>query len=166
MAGGPMGGTIEIQHALPEHLNELSGLFASVIQRLDIYSDDACREEMLKFSPGKLALRLADDPRSVELAFVGRTIVGFLITEFQSGPIWIHWYGVHQASRRCGVGEAMLQHLIATAPSRGATRIWCDTRTSNVQSIALLQKLNFHRLCELKNHWHHQDYFLWSRDLF
>ena len=160
-----MNGTIEVRYALPEHVRELSELFASVIQWLDIYSDDARREETRKFSAEKLTLRLEDDPRSIELAFLDQTMVGFLITEFQSGPIWIHWYGVGQSGRRAGVGEAMLRHLIATAPGRDATRIWCDTRTNNLQSIALLKKLRFHRLCELKNHWHGQDYFLWSRDL-
>jgi ribosomal protein S18 acetylase RimI-like enzyme len=156
---------IELRYARLEQIDELSTLFTSVVQQLDIYSDDARTEEVLKFSSNRLTRRLADDPRSIELAFVDQKMAGFLITEFQYGPIWMHWYGVHQAARGCGVGETLLKHLIATAPSRGATRLWCDTRTNNVQSIELLKKLGFDRLCELKNHWHGQDYYLWSKDL-
>jgi ribosomal protein S18 acetylase RimI-like enzyme len=163
--GGTMKDGISIRNALPEQSGEASALIVGVIEALDIYSVAARKDEVQKYSPDKLALRIADDPHSVRLAFADQTMAGFLITEFQSGPIWIHWYGVHASARGLGVGEAMLTHLITTAPQRGATRIWCDTRTNNLPSIALLKRLHFHQLCELRNHWHNQDYFLWSRDL-
>lgn len=160
-----MHSTVEIRYATINDIPEIAALFSRVVGPLDIYSEAARSDEIRKFSSTELQRRIADDARAISIVFVKDTLAGFAITEDQSGPVWINWYGVNPDCRGHGVGQAILNHLIASAPDRGATRIWCDTRTNNAGSIALLQKLGFERLCELKNHWHGQDFYLWARDI-
>ncbi|MEH2512832.1 ribosomal protein S18 acetylase RimI-like enzyme [Nitrobacteraceae bacterium AZCC 1564] len=160
-----MNSAIDIRYATAKDVPDIVALFARVVEPLDIYSQAARSDEIAKFSQGELQRRIADDARAISLAFVNNALAGFAITEDQRGPIWIHWYGVNPDVRGHGVGREILQHLIASAPERGGTRIWCDTRTTNVGSIALLKELRFEQLCELKNHWHGQDFYLWSRDI-
>ncbi len=160
-----MNSAIDIQYAMARDADDIVALFARVVEPLDIYSEAARSDEIAKFSHAELRRRIAEDTRAISLAFVNSTLAGFAIIEDQRGPIWINWYGVNPDVRGHGVGRAILQHLITSAPERGGTRIWCDTRTNNVGSIALLKELGFEQLCELKNHWHGQDFYLWSRDI-
>jgi ribosomal protein S18 acetylase RimI-like enzyme len=157
--------TTQIRSAQANDIDEIVMLFSRVVRSLDIYSEESRADEVRKFSSDELALRIDGDPNAVSVAFRDNKLAGFLITEDQHGPIWIHWYGVNPDFRGLGVGEAILKHLISAAPDRKATKIWCDTRTNNIQSISLLEKLNFDRLCEIKNHWHGQDFYLWARDI-
>lgn len=160
-----MNSAIDIRCATAGDVSDIVALFARVVEPLDIYSKAARLDEIGKFSQAELERRIADDTRAIALAFVNNTLAGFAITEDQRGPIWINWYGVNPDCRGHGVGQAILNHLITSAPDREATRIWCDTRTNNASSIAVLKKLGFEQLCELKNHWHGQDFYLWARDL-
>lgn len=160
-----MNSAIDIRYATSGDVNDIVELFARVVEPLEIYSRAARLDEIGKFSQAELQRRIAEDTRAISLAFVNSTLAGFAITEDQRGPIWINWYGVNPDHRGYGVGRAILQHMITSAPERGGTRIWCDTRTNNVGSIALLRELGFKQLCELKNHWHGQDFYLWARDL-
>jgi ribosomal protein S18 acetylase RimI-like enzyme len=160
-----MHSSVDVRYATARDINDIVALFARVVEPLDIYSRAARSDEITKYSHAELQRRIADDARAVSLAFVNGRLAGFAITEDQRGPIWIHWYGVNPDMRGHGVGRAILQHMIASAPERGGTRIWCDTRTNNVGSIALLKELGFEQLCELKSHWHGQDFYLWSRDI-
>lgn len=160
-----MNPAIDIRYATAKDIPDVVALFARVVEPLEIYSQAAHSDEIRKFSQAELRRRIADDACAVSLAFVDNALAGFAITEDQRGPILIHWYGVNPDARGHGVGRAILQHMIASAPERGGTRIWCDTRTTNVASIALLKELGFRQLCELKNHWHGQDFYLWARDI-
>lgn len=160
-----MNSAIDVRYATAKDTPAIVALFARVVEPLDIYSQAARSDEIQKFSQAEIQRRIAEDAHAISLAFVNDTLAGFAITEDQRGPIWIHWYGVNPDCRGQGVGRAILQHMIASAPERGGTRIWCDTRTANVGSIALLKELGFEQLCELKNHWHGQDFYLWSRDI-
>ena len=160
-----MSSAHEIRYATARDVDDIAVLFARVVEPLDIYSQAARSDEIAKFSHAELQRRTADDARAISLAFVNNTLAGFAITEDQRGPIWINWYGVNPDVRGHGVGRAILQHMITSAPERGGTRIWCDTRTNNVGSIALLREVGFTQLCELKNHWHGQDFYLWARDI-
>ena len=160
-----MNSAIDIRYATLGDVNDIVELFARVVEPLDIYSKAARLDEIGKFSQAELQRRIADDTPAISLAFVNSTLAGFAITEDQRGPIWINWYGVNPDYRGQGIGRAILQHMITSAPERGGTRIWCDTRTNNVGSIALLKELRFEQLCELKNHWHGQDFYLWSRNI-
>lgn len=134
-----MNSAVDIRYATARDINDIVALFARVVEPLDIYSRAARSDEIAKYSHAELGRRIADDARAVSLAFVNDALAGFAITEDQRGPIWIHWYGVNPDIRGHRVGRAILQHMITSAPEREGTRIWCDTRTNNIGSIALLQ---------------------------
>jgi len=160
-----MNSAIDIRYATAQDVDGIVALFARVVDPLEIYSQAARSDEIRKFSQAELQRRIAEDACAISLAVVNNVLAGFAITEDQRGPIWINWYGVNPDHRGQGVGRAILQHMIASASERGGTRIWCDTRTNNVASIALLQGLGFEQLCKLKSHWHGQDFYLWARDI-
>jgi ribosomal protein S18 acetylase RimI-like enzyme len=144
---------------------KIAALFSRIVGSLEIYSVESREDEIRKFSPDRIAQLIDSDPDAVSVAFRGAEMAGFLITEDQHGPVRIHWYGVNPDFRGLGLGEAILNYLITAASDRKATKIWCDTRTNNIRSISLLEKLDFVRLCEIKNHWHGQNYYLWARDI-
>ena len=154
---------IHIRYAGEADVGNVLRLFRSVVASLEIYSQSARNGEIAKFSEQELRRRIGGDPKAVTIAFADNSPVGFSITDDQHGPIWIEWYGVHLDLRGFGVGRALINNLIAEAPSRQATKLWCDTRVNNSPSIALFESVGFKKLCELKNHWYEQDFFLWER---
>jgi len=163
--GAALLDTIQIRYALAEDASVVVDLFRAIVDPLDIYTRQARDGEIARFSIAELQSRIARDPKSVALAFIGQSAAGFSITDDQHGPIWIEWYGVDPGIRGAGIGRALIHSLIKQAPTRGATKLWCDTRVNNVSSIALFEHAGFTRLCELKNHWYGQDFFLWERNL-
>jgi ribosomal protein S18 acetylase RimI-like enzyme len=160
-----MNTSTRIRPAHLDDIDQVAMLLSKVVSSLEIYTEESREDEIHKFSSEKLALRIKRDPNAVSVALRDNRLAGFLITEDQHGPIWIHWYGVDPDFRSRSVGEAILRHLISSGRDRKATKIWCDTRTNNIPSISLLEKLNFTRLCEIRNHWYGQDYCLWARDV-
>ena len=49
----------------------------------------------------------------------------------------------HPDHRRCGMGAAVLEHLIAVARSRGCEQLSLEARVSNVPAIALYERYGF-----------------------
>jgi ribosomal protein S18 acetylase RimI-like enzyme len=118
--------------------------------------------ELAKFTAANFARLMANDPASAIVARLDGRLSGFAIVEDEDGPILLDWYGVAPEVRGHGLGEQLIRFVLTDAKRRGATRVWCDTLTSNATSIALLEKLGFNLLCHLPNHWYRQDYFLWE----
>jgi len=154
--------TIAIGFARPADAAEVGALFRAIVAPLELYSEAARAEQLARLTPGAFARHAAADARSVIIARSEGRAAGFALIEDQAGPIWIDWYGVSAEARGQGVGEAILRFIIDDARSRHATRVWCDTRTENTPSNALLTRLGFRQLCRLDKHWHGQDYFLWD----
>ena len=155
-----------IQYATLSQVEIVVDLFRRVVEPLAIYSQEARAGEIQKFSPERLRQLIEGDTRSISIAYLGERPVGFSITDDQHGPIWIDWYGVISEARGKGVGEALINQLLREGPSRGATKLWCDTRDNNGPSIALFKKMGFRQLCELNRHWYGQDFFLWGNGCF
>jgi ribosomal protein S18 acetylase RimI-like enzyme len=153
---------LAIRYASEPDIPTLIQMFGSVVSILDIYSEEARKGEIAKFSEQTFAARIKADRMAVSIAERDGVPVGFCITDDQKGPIWIDWYGALPQARSLGIGSALIQHLIDEMPARKATRIWCDTRTNNTASIGLFEKFGFRRLCRLDNHWYGQDFFLWE----
>ena len=151
-----------IRYAMSGDAGPLRALFAEVVAPLAIYNEAARAHELATFTTAHFATRIAADPHAVMVAEDASGLTGFAVTEDEHGPIWLEWYGVAARARGQGIGEGLLRFLIAQGAARGATRLWCDTRTANTASNALLVKLGFRQLCELKAHWHGQDYYLWE----
>lgn len=49
----------------------------------------------------------------------------------------------HPDARRCGMGAAILEHLIAEATSRGCEQLSLEARVSNTPAIALYERYGF-----------------------
>jgi len=158
-------GQLQIRYARAEDIGQVVKVFRAVVSPLEIYSREAREGSIRKFSERELRSRIRDDPKAVAMALAGEEPVGFSITDDQHGPIWIEWYGVAPGARGMGVGRRLIESLIAEAPGRGGTKLCCDTRVNNLPSMALFEHMGFKKLCELRHHWHGQDFFLWELSL-
>lgn len=137
-------------------------IIQSVIESLPYYNDRAKAEELAKYSETELQALNRLDPDSVLLARIDGTIVGFCLSRYDDGVIWLSWFGVVEGCRQQGVGRALLDALAATLPRRRAHKVWCDTRTENVRSQQVLERAGFRRIVQIANHWYGQDFILWE----
>ncbi|MFZ2491416.1 MAG: GNAT family N-acetyltransferase [Thermoanaerobaculia bacterium] len=140
-----------------------SVLIAAVIADLPYYNERAKRDETAKYAAAELTQLAHDDPDSVLVATMGSQIVGFCISKYDDATIWLSWFGVAPANRSTGMGRRLLEALELTVRRRGAHKIWCDTRTDNVRSQAVIQRFGFRRITEIANHWYGQDFVLWEK---
>ncbi len=139
-------------------------VFLDVIRDIPYYSALAKKDESRKYTVSKLATKLRKDRYSIVCALNGADdIIGFLFNHFDDYTIWLDWFGVSQNERNEGTGMLLLKELIETARQRGCHKIWCDCRTTNEPSKAILDKAGFRRIAEIKNHWYRQDFILWER---
>lgn len=143
-------------------LDALAELMHDVIRPLTIYNDRAIQAELTKYTPGTLRALAAKDPLDVLVARDATGLTGFCISRFDDGTVWLSWFGTAARARCRGVGSSLLAALADTLPARGAHKIWCDSRTDNLKSKAVLERFGFRRLATLTNHWYGQDYFLWE----
>lgn len=141
---------------------ELAILLGRVISDLPYYSDRAKVEEIGKYSESELRDSVDTDSDSVIVARDNGRIVGFCISKYDDGLIWLSWFATDAAYRGRGIGGQLLAALGKTLPHRRAHKLWCDTRTDNVASQHVLERFGFRRIAELTNHWYGQDFFLWE----
>lgn len=142
---------------------ELSELIVQVISSLVYYNEQARKSEIEKYSPSLLKEFVAEDKHSVLIAIKDERIIGFCITYFDDGLIWLSWIGVHADFRRYKVAEKLLLEMEESVQARGSHKIWCDCRTVNNASISLLSGLGYRQICEVNNHWYGQDFILWEK---
>lgn len=138
-------------------------LIARVISSVEYYSPNARAAEIAKYTADRLAAMIRRDTESVLTATLGTDLVGFCITTYDDGLIWLAWFGVDRAARARGIGAALLDAAIVSVKERGCHKIWCDTRTTNTQSKSVLTRAGFHEICTLRNHWYGHDFILWER---
>lgn len=143
-------------------IDALAALMREVIEAIPYYNAAAIRAELEKYGPDQLRALATSDPQAVLVARDGDGITGFCISGDDDATIWLYWFGVAPRARGRGIGLALLAALGASAASRGAHKVWCDSRTENRESIAVLERTGFSRVATLTNHWHNQDYFLWE----
>jgi ribosomal protein S18 acetylase RimI-like enzyme len=60
-----------------------------------------------------------------------------------TGEVEVHLLAVSPASRRTGVGEALMKRVLMEAQGRGATRIVLSTQPAMVAAHALYRKIGF-----------------------
>lgn len=148
-----------------EDAQETAELLDRVVSSLDYYNERARREELAKYTKTQLLQIIQEEPDAVLVARWSGKIVGFCISYYDDGLIWLSWFGVDDACRGQGVGRTLLEALEATAGRRHAHKIWCDTRVPNEKSARVLVAAGFQRLTMLKNHWYGQDFYLWEKPL-
>jgi ribosomal protein S18 acetylase RimI-like enzyme len=141
-------------------------LIRAVISGATVYCPEAINEEVEKYTNDYVQTLIRQDPDSVIVAKSSdNQIVGFCVNHFDSGTIWIDWYGVHPDWRGRNIALMLLDFLSQTAVKRGAHKIWCDSRTDNIASIKTLKKAGFDEICQILDHWYHQDYALYQKFL-
>ena len=145
---------------------KLSKLVYSIIKNTPYYTLKARKEEIRKHNDRALKQYLSDKKYYVCLiALENKEITGFTIGRNEAGVFWADWVGVRKDARRRGVAEALIIEWENRLKRSGVHKIWCDTRTSNEESISLLKKLHYRKLALFKNGWYKQDFFLWEKNL-
>lgn len=153
--------TVELLSA--QDAQSASVLIRQVIATTRYYNVRARREETEKYTRESLRASTAKDPHSVIVAKVAGEVVGFCLSKYDDGLVWLSWFGVHPDWRRRGIGTALLRALERTARTRRCHKLWCDCRASNKESKSVLSQFGFRRICSVKNHWYGQDFILWDR---
>jgi ribosomal protein S18 acetylase RimI-like enzyme len=146
----------------PEEADAVALIVRSIIPTLHYYNERAKQEEVAKYSEGELRGMSREDPASILVARIGGRVVGFCLSRYDDGLIWLSWFGVVPGNRKQGLGRALLDALAATLHERKAHKIWCDTRTDNVRSQQVLEAAGFKRITQIANHWYGQDFILWE----
>ncbi len=146
-----------------DEADAVSELVTSTIRSLSYYNERAQTEEVGKYGPSDLISSLNEDAYSVLLAKENDEIIGFCISKYDDGLVWLAWFGVKASHRNKGVGEKLLTALEGSAPKRRAHKIWCDTRTVNLTAQHVLQKAGYTKIATLENHWYGQDFLLWEK---
>src|SRR2546425_1265648 len=90
------------------------------------YNERAIDTELAKYTVDALRALVARDSQAILVARDGRDVIGFCVSRFDSGTVYLDWFGTAARARGRGVGAALLAALVATVPSRGAHKIWCD----------------------------------------
>ena len=132
------------------------------IEPLQYYNERARREELAKYSQEGLRGLMDEEAEAVLVARFGARIVGFCVSRYDDGTVWLSWFGTSADARGKGVGSALLAALAQSLSRRRAHKIWCDTRVENVRSGAVLERAGFKRIATIANHWYGQDFHLWE----
>ena len=148
---------------IAEHeMEALAALMHDTIQPLVYYNARARRAELAKYTATGLRSLVAEDPQAVLVARDRSGVIGFCVSRFDDGTVWLSWFGTETRARGRGVGAALLAALAQTLPRRHAHKIWCDSRVDNTPSKSVLTRAGFRRIATLTNHWYGQDYYLWE----
>jgi ribosomal protein S18 acetylase RimI-like enzyme len=153
---------VMIESMAPGEADAVSRLFSQVVAELPYYNVEAKDSETKQHSPAALRHSVAEDPYSVMVAKADG-IVGFCISRYDDGLIWLAWFGVHPLHRHRGIASALLDRLEHTLPERNSHKIWCDSRTNNEPSIKLLSSRCYEQICTVRNHWYGLDFILWEK---
>lgn len=162
-AAGP--GDVGIGRLDPGEADEVAALMREVIESLTVYSEEARRSEIGKYSADALREAAAADPDSVLVARSGGACVGFCVSRYDDGVIWLSWFGVAPAWRGTGVAARLLARLEGATRARGIHKVWCDSRTENRASRRTLGRAGFREVCTLTDHWYGQDFVLLEKRL-
>src|ERR1017187_3552420 len=148
---------------IAEHeVDALAALMKDTIQPRACYNERARRAELAKYTADGLRSVVAADPQAVLVARDSSGLIGFCVSCYDDGTIWLSWFGTAARARGRGIGSSLLAALAKTLPSRYAHKIWCDSRVDNKESQSVLERAGFVCIATLTNHWYGQDYFLWE----
>lgn len=149
-------------------LKEFSNVVAKIWNNLSkYYSKECILSEKKIFSLKNLKSYYKNNDYLVISAKLDNKIVGVRIAIFEGNTLLLYITGVLSEYQGKGIGTAIheftFKHLKFNHPE--VHKVWCDTRTSNKEGIAILRKLGFRKCAYLKKHWYNQDYYLWEKFL-
>ncbi len=140
-----------------------SALARRVMLATPYYPREVLEEEARRFTPA--ALRKRGRGTLFLVARDGTEVLGFCAGYHEDGGLfWLDWIGVDARARGRGVGRALLGALEEAVGGK-ARKIWCDTRTTNEESMALLRKQGYERVAEYRRHWYGLDFYIWEKRL-
>lgn len=160
-----MDTSLTVAPAVDTDADALGSLFATVVAPLPYYNAFAIRSELAKYTPPSIRRAIACDASSALVAKNGSTLVGFCFSHYDDGLIWLDWFGVHPQFRRLGIASELLRSLEKSTRRRDIHKIWCDCRTTNTASKAILTLHQYQEICSVQNHWYGQDFILWEKYL-
>ncbi len=158
--------SLVLERATPAWSGEIHRMLHAVINEIEIYNDKAKHYERVLYDHEYIKSLLEPDAASCVVAHVNGSLAGICLCREDNGPWWLSWFAVRAEFHGRGIGSRLIQTAIKEAFDRKIQKIWCDTRSNNFLSIPILEKAGFSKLCELKNHWCNQDYFLWEKFIF
>lgn len=154
---------MEISKLTQKDIKEISDFIRKIISHTKYYSIEARKAEVERFKPQSLLKELKEKNNLYLIAKDKSKVIGFCNGYYEAGLFWIDWTGVDKSYRRNGVAIKLLEFLENKLKRQGIHKIWCDCRTSNKESKALLKKLNFKKITTIRNHWYNQDFILWQK---
>jgi len=108
-------------------------------------------------NPNSLTLLAEDDDRKT---------IGFALGNLrEDGVTHLGFLGVIPNHRRRGFGSSLLRKFIEEAEKKGAHKVFLNTAPSLHVAIRLYVKEGFVPEGFLKNHYHHQDFIIYSKFL-
>lgn len=143
-----------------EEAAELSDLFRKITVNIPYYNDLAKAEEVKCYEKDILVEKINENPLSILVGHLEGRIISYCITHFDCYTLWIDWFGVDEEFRRRGYAKTLLLELEEVARKQSCHKIWCDSRSSNIQSISLFRSLGYEMIANIKNHWYGQDFVL------
>ncbi|MFO1535327.1 MAG: N-acetyltransferase family protein [Thermoplasmatota archaeon] len=157
--------SVTVTKARKSDLPAVRRAFLEVLRSIPYYNEWAKTDERAKYTLKNLQEKLRKDADSILVARDRSSIAGFSFTTWDDGLVWINWFGVSPSHRGRGTGSLLLDATVSLARERRAIKVWCDSRTENLESIQCLRKSGFRRLARLDLHWYGQDFFLWEKRL-
>jgi RimJ/RimL family protein N-acetyltransferase len=155
--------TVSVGPMQSSEASRTAQLIRSVISPLSYYSEAARTAEIAKYTEAGLQQLNNEDQYSVLVARSEDALVGFCISRYDDGIIWLAWFGVREDFRGTNAARELLKALDEATHARGCSKIWCDTRTENIKSQRVLEREGFSRTCTMTRHWYGQDFYLWEK---
>ena len=142
---------------------KLSKFIQTVIKKSPYYSKWAKKEELKRFSPASLKKEFKNKDNLYMTTLKKGEMVGVVNGYYDAGMFWVDWLVVDPDCRRKGIGRELMERLEKKLKQKDVHKIWCDSRTSNLESKSLLVNLGCNRITTIKNHWYKQDFILWQK---
>lgn len=158
-----MNAELDVSGMRADEAEAVEDLFRTVVSPLTYYNQRALAEEVAKYRAARLSKMVQEDPDAILVARSETGLMGFCLSSYDDGLLWLAWFGVSLDARGLGVGTKLLEALEESAPRRRAHKVWCDTRTSNEASARVLERAGYSRIATLRNHWYGQDFYLWEK---
>jgi ribosomal-protein-alanine N-acetyltransferase len=98
------------------------------------------------WTPGRILRSLQDRNTNVAVAHDGGRIIGFGIARYRPDEAHIALFAVERASRRRGVGTALIKWIEDTALTAGIGVIYLEARLNNVTGRAFYRKLGYREI--------------------
>ncbi|MGH8226564.1 MAG: ribosomal protein S18-alanine N-acetyltransferase [Steroidobacteraceae bacterium] len=133
--------------AVPERIASLSHLEIRAMVERDVRTVIAIERASYQFpwSEGifRDCLRVGYFCR---VAMLGEDIAGYGIMSTGAGEAHILNVCVRESCRSCGIGRAVLEHLLVRAGATGSTDAYLEVRPSNGTAIRLYQAIGFEQV--------------------